>query len=348
MMRRMAIAAAVAAGMAAPVLAQENPTVIVGDGIIRLEPAENVRSEMPVVKEKGAFLGLTTSPPNATMREQLKLPRGTGLVVDFIEKDSPADAAGLKPHDILTKLDDQVLVNFQQLAVLVRMHNPGDTVKLTYVRQGETKTADAKLIEKEVPVLHDENPWMMPVPGHGMLPPGMFEKLPQGDGWRSGSRIRVETQADGSTVRTLTEKDRTLRLTITKEGQKTLVIDEGDKKGVFSGPVDTREQLNTLPEGAAEQLQRLEARRMPMDLEMRQMQESKTTAEGAAASASTSDGEHTLTLTIDRTGNKHLLARDAKGAVLFDGPLNSPDDRAKLPLAIVKKVEKMEASVMIK
>src|SRR4051794_20453650 len=41
------------------------------------------RAEQPT--EKAPFLGVSASPAPAVVRDQLKLPRDTGLVVDFVE-----------------------------------------------------------------------------------------------------------------------------------------------------------------------------------------------------------------------------------------------------------------------
>jgi len=105
--------------------------------------------------EKAAFLGIAATAPSPLVRSQLNLSRGTGLVVDRVEKDSPAAAAGVQSNDILQKLDDQLLINAQQLAVLVRSKKPGDEVKLTLLRAGKPTTLTAKLVEKEVPVLEE-------------------------------------------------------------------------------------------------------------------------------------------------------------------------------------------------
>jgi hypothetical protein len=96
--------------------------------------------------EKAAYLGVATSPAQPAMRQQLHLRRGVGLVVDFIEPGSPADEAGLQQYDVIEKLDDQLLVNPQQLAVLVRIHQPGDSIKLTAIRGGRSLPIDVKLI----------------------------------------------------------------------------------------------------------------------------------------------------------------------------------------------------------
>src|ERR1041384_3743936 len=84
-------------------------------------------------KEVVTFLGVNTSPISATLTVQLGLPDGSGLVISSIEADTPA-ASALKEHDILLKLDDQILVDSHQLQVLIRGHKEGDEVTLTYVR----------------------------------------------------------------------------------------------------------------------------------------------------------------------------------------------------------------------
>ena len=115
-----------------------------------------------VKTEKAAFLGVSGSPLTPALREQLKLPTGVGMVIDFVESNSPAESAGLKQYDILHKLDNQLLINAHQLAVLVRMHKPGEEVSLTVIHQGQTKQIKAALIEKEVTALDDRNPWGVP------------------------------------------------------------------------------------------------------------------------------------------------------------------------------------------
>jgi len=56
--------------------------------------------------------------------------------VEKIEPGTPAEAAGLKQHDILERLDDQLMINPQQLAALLLSKHPGDEVSLAIVRQG--------------------------------------------------------------------------------------------------------------------------------------------------------------------------------------------------------------------
>ncbi len=139
----------------------------------------------PAEMEKVAYLGVETMPVDPTVAVQLNLAKGTGIVVRRVAEGSPA-AGVLQPHDILTKLDDQILVNMPQLTVLVRNRQVGDEVKLTYIRGGKEITAKVKLAEREVPKLAWDAPAGGPVmsffghaqPGGGAGAFGFTQALP--------------------------------------------------------------------------------------------------------------------------------------------------------------------------
>jgi len=144
-------------------------------------PREWMRRPHGPKLEKAAFLGIATSPVSEEMRAQLKLPEGTALLIDRVEDDSPAAKAGVKKFDVLTKLDDQLIINPEQLAVLVRMHKANDEVKLGIIHEAAAATVSATLVEKDLPPLPHgrppgsggpggEGPAIGPMPGfmHGM------------------------------------------------------------------------------------------------------------------------------------------------------------------------------------
>ncbi|MEI8197363.1 MAG: PDZ domain-containing protein [Phycisphaerae bacterium] len=87
----------------------------------------NFGGELKMIK--AAYIGVSVSTATPALRSQLKITEGMGLVVDRIDKESPAAAAEVQEHDVITKFDDQLLVNPQQFKVLVRSHKPGDQVK---------------------------------------------------------------------------------------------------------------------------------------------------------------------------------------------------------------------------
>ena len=91
------------------------------------------------------FLGVHTAQIGATLSAQLGLPKGMGLTVRYVVPKSPAAEAGLKEHDILRKLDDQILIHPKQLRVLIRSRDEGETASLTVLREGKEIKIEAKL-----------------------------------------------------------------------------------------------------------------------------------------------------------------------------------------------------------
>src|SRR5437868_13958991 len=96
------------------------------------------------------FLGVESSPVPAVVSEQMGLPKGFGLVVDYVVPDSPAAAGGVQQNDILKMLNDQILLEPDQLSKLVRSYSEGTTVTLTVLRKGKEEKIGVKLSKKEV------------------------------------------------------------------------------------------------------------------------------------------------------------------------------------------------------
>jgi membrane-associated protease RseP (regulator of RpoE activity) len=119
-------------------------------GVIALAVLGATRATGAPASQKAGFLGVAVSRAEETVREQLKLRTGAGLTVQEVVADSPADKAGLKKHDILEKLDDQLLVNEAQLVSLVRGRQAGDKVSLGIIRQGQPQSVEVTLGEQEV------------------------------------------------------------------------------------------------------------------------------------------------------------------------------------------------------
>lgn len=105
--------------------------------------------EEPLRTGPVTFLGVSASPPPRELAAHLPIPRDTGLVVEGIVPDSPAAKAGLEQNDVLTKLDDQILIHPRQLSVLVANRKEGDSVKLSFIRKGEVKEASVVLAMRE-------------------------------------------------------------------------------------------------------------------------------------------------------------------------------------------------------
>ncbi|HEX8913498.1 MAG TPA: PDZ domain-containing protein [Humisphaera sp.] len=233
--------------------------------------------------EKGAYLGVATSPPPPALRQQLGLPGGVGLVVDSIADKSPAAEAGVKRFDVIHKLNDQLLVNQQQLAVLVRTFKPGEAVKLTVIREGKPTELSAKLVERDLPPLDDLRLGMdpfgqpfgqrfevRPLEGRPFGPdridldvfrrPGGPDR--GGDDQGPGARrpfppgvVNEEFQIawdDGVVSMTMTARD----------GRRTLVAKDKDGKELYNGAIDTPEQREKLPPEVRDRLKNVNVQGM--------------------------------------------------------------------------------------
>ncbi|WP_344304427.1 S1C family serine protease [Nocardioides bigeumensis] len=71
--------------------------------------------------------------------------QGEGAVVREVTAGSAAGQAGLEPGDVITKVDDLQITGADSLVATIRSYRPGDTVKVTYLRDGESSTADVQL-----------------------------------------------------------------------------------------------------------------------------------------------------------------------------------------------------------
>lgn len=114
-------------------------------------PINSTKGVLAGVLEKGtvdrAFLGVNYVNLTPALARQYKLSVNQGAYVYAGQgkvataNGSPAEKAGLKSGDVITKLDDNEINSANGLSTLIGQYRPGDTITVTYLRSGETKTA---------------------------------------------------------------------------------------------------------------------------------------------------------------------------------------------------------------
>jgi putative serine protease PepD len=72
---------------------------------------------------------------------------GAGALVAAVEEGQPAAEAGLQEGDVITRIGDTDVTDSADLTASVRANSPGDTVEVTYTRDGEEHTAEITLGE---------------------------------------------------------------------------------------------------------------------------------------------------------------------------------------------------------
>jgi putative serine protease PepD len=107
------------------------------DGVGFAIPSNTVRSIAAQLiatgKAQHALLGVTVKTV------------ASGVSVSSVSSGSAADSAGLKAGDVITAVDGTTVATAEKLRAIIAGHKPGDTVKLTVLSNGSTKTLTATL-----------------------------------------------------------------------------------------------------------------------------------------------------------------------------------------------------------
>ncbi|MFG2355116.1 trypsin-like peptidase domain-containing protein [Streptomyces sp. NPDC048521] len=102
-----------------------------------------IKTGKPVYAKIGASVSTEDSTDGAKITDQ----GADGSAA--VESGGPADKAGLKPGDVITKLDDHVIDSGPTLIGEIWTHEPGDKVTITYKRGGQEHTAELTLGTRE-------------------------------------------------------------------------------------------------------------------------------------------------------------------------------------------------------
>jgi len=112
---------------------------------------------------KYAYIGVTTEPLYPQLADRLNLPTDSGALIAKVVPGGPAEKAGLKGSDqkihfqgqqvdvggdLITAIDGQKIVKESDLPELIARHQPGDTVKVQIIRDGQQQTVDVTLGER--------------------------------------------------------------------------------------------------------------------------------------------------------------------------------------------------------
>ncbi|HKP98936.1 MAG TPA: PDZ domain-containing protein [Actinomycetes bacterium] len=81
-----------------------------------------------------AYLGIEPAPVTREVAAQLGLDQAAGVLVMEVGAGTPAAKAGLRPGDVIVRLDDKPIDTVEDLFGELRQHRPGDRVTLTVIR----------------------------------------------------------------------------------------------------------------------------------------------------------------------------------------------------------------------
>lgn len=72
----------------------------------------------------------------------------SGALITEVQEDSPAEKAGLKPGDVVTKVNNTVIRDARHLLLTISQSSPNTEVTLEYLRNNKSQTAKVKLARR--------------------------------------------------------------------------------------------------------------------------------------------------------------------------------------------------------
>lgn len=91
-------------------------------------------------------IGIAYTPLSPRAAVSLGLPSGTGGVqITDVLPASPAQSAGVRPGDVVVKVNDQTIDEEHPLLTIMLRYRPGDKIRLTIVRDAKEQTVEVTL-----------------------------------------------------------------------------------------------------------------------------------------------------------------------------------------------------------
>ena len=323
------------AGLVGPLVAKESDTASVEPAAATKSAAFAYAGISPAMVNERVRLGVTSA----------DVPPGVGVMVAFVDPKGPSMGL-LDEDDILIRLDDQVLVNPEQFRALIRMHQPGDVVKVVAVREDEVVKVDLKLGSRSAPVV--------------VVPKAKKSTAPKAAPKAADESAPVEApKAMTPPKMGLTINGQTFELGQVPGGQ-VIILDPTQ-----GFPPEIIQQFNEMrmrgmaipmmpgmvvprapqPEAAPEKESAPVPAAPAIQSKSKSFSFSFGSQNGAAVTSSSVASDKDGTVAVDeRDGKKHAVIKDAVGKVIFDGDVSTDADRAKIPAEIRQRLKLVESN----
>jgi hypothetical protein len=291
----------------------EARSVTTADVTIETSPEpEASRKDVP-------WLGVSTAEASEALASQLDLEPGVGLLITYVAPDSPAAKSGLRKNDVLAQFDDQSLVHPAQLRKLVRVRKEGVVVKLGFYRASKPQTVSVTLAQTRA------RPGLWADDEHSLK--ANFNELHQQlRDWHIDDTVRDQ-------MRILRESLGNIRI---------------DQKEVREDIRQGMDQARKAIQDALRNVTNTDSALSPMRKVLENFAHSGVTVDNKADVVVRSSGNHVKsmvksddsgTIVLLSNPKPQLTAHDKDSKLLFDGPIDSAEERAKVPRDLWERVE---------
>jgi len=124
-------------------------------------PINMAKSLLPRLRDHGAapraYFGVDAQPLEASLVAALNLPSSRGALLASVEKDSPAEAAGLQPGDVVVAWDRIPIATSEDLKIHAQLTVPGTRVRVGVMRDGRRLDREVALraaLNQHAPAIH--------------------------------------------------------------------------------------------------------------------------------------------------------------------------------------------------
>ena len=287
-------------------------------GTVIVKSFEPLAEGDPPARRDRPWLGVGVEEASEALASQLNLAPGVGLVVIYVAPDSPGEKAGLEKNDLLVEFEGQPLVHPAQLRKLVQVRKEGNKVELGFYRAGKKQTVSATLAKAP--------------PGYGLL--------------EDGDALRGDLNALTRPFRSppMTEAYQEA-MKVYRDQMGRLKIDQGKlqeeiRRNIEQGRRAMEEALRYSTNAASDATTKA----------LRELRRFGITTDTGSSVTVRSSGEKVRSIVkADESGTyvivsnpkPRLTAHDKDGKLLFDGEIDTPEQRAKVPPEVWQKVEPM-------
>jgi membrane-associated protease RseP (regulator of RpoE activity) len=258
-----------------------------------------------------AWLGVSTEEAPDAVSSQLGLSPGDGLVVLFVQSDSPAAKAGLQKNDLLVELGDQLLVHPGQFRKLIRRQKGGDKIKLTLYRNAKKQTISAiltKTTERASLGNSDRELWaQVNQPAQSEIIAREYSTLHQPVAYLPQQSIEVDVR------RNVDEARRTIHEALMHNHAFAMAL--GPETSNVVALASTGSDVGT--------------------------NATVTVRKNGRSVKTMVKADDSGTYVIVANPRKRLTVHDRNGKLLFDGEIETSEQQAKIPATIRPKAEQM-------
>jgi len=124
-----------------------------GSGIGFAVPVNLAKDLLPQLRDHGkvtrGWLGVGIQDLTEDLADQFDVKGKSGVLVSQVYEDSPADKAGLKAGDIIVAVNGKQVDEIRDVTAKIAAIPPGSSAKIEAIREGERKTFEVTLGERE-------------------------------------------------------------------------------------------------------------------------------------------------------------------------------------------------------